>query len=57
MRPTSSPLDRPSLASKEFIMKQKDFDIIRIKMIKMIKTCLFRVFGEKLNCVCSTINP
>ena len=30
MRPTSSPLDRPSLASKEFIIKQKDFDIIRI---------------------------
>lgn len=55
MRPTSSPLDRPSLASKEFIIKQKDFDIIRIN--KDLFRGLFRVFGEKLNCVCSTINP
>lgn len=30
MRLTSSRLDQPSLASKEFIMKQKGFDIIRI---------------------------
>ena len=30
MRLTSSRLDQLSLASKEFIMKQKGFDIIRI---------------------------